>query len=127
MAEGESSRLNRHMGLDNPLHIVFLVLILLLVFGARRLPEIGRSLGSGMREFKQSVTGESHSQHAALPAGQQPQQVQQAPEPPPVAQPAAAQAPVAAPAQAPVAAPAQAPVAPPAPSQAGAGEGEQRD
>ena len=135
MAEGESSRLNRHMGLDNPLHIVFLVLILLLVFGARRLPEIGRSLGSGMREFKQSVTGESHSQHAALPAGQQPQQVQQAPEPPPVAQPAAAQAPVAAPAQAPVAAPAQAPAAapaqapapPPAPSQAGAGEGEQRD
>jgi len=115
------------MGLDNPLHIVFLVLILLLVFGARRLPEIGRSLGSGMREFKQSVTGESHSQHAALPAGQQPQQVQQAPEPPPVAQPAAAQAPVAAPVQAPVAAPAQAPAAPPAPSQAGAGEGEQRN
>ena len=113
------------MGLDNPLHIVFLVLILLLVFGARRLPEIGRSLGSGMREFKQSVTGESHSQQTALPAGEQPQQVQQAPAP--VAQPAAAQAPVAAPAQAPVAAPAQAPVAPPAPSQAGAGEGEQRD
>jgi sec-independent protein translocase protein TatA len=120
------------MGLDNPLHIVFLVLILLLVFGARRLPEIGRSLGSGMREFKQSVTGESHSQQPALPAGQQ---AQQAPEPPPVAQPAAAQAPVAAPAQAPVAAPAQAPVAapaqapaaPPAPSQAGAGEGEQRN
>jgi sec-independent protein translocase protein TatA len=115
------------MGLDNPLHIVFLVLILLLVFGARRLPEIGRSLGSGMREFKQSVTGESHSEPPALPAGRQPQQVQQAPAPAPVAQPAAAQAPVAAPAQAPVAAPAQAPVAPPAPSQAGAGEGEQRD
>ena len=127
MAEGESSRLNRHMGLDNPLHIVFLVLILLLVFGARRLPEIGRSLGSGMREFKQSVTGESHSQQPALPAGQQPQQVQPAPEPPPVAQPAAAQAPVAAPAQAPVAAPAQAPAPSPAPSQAGAGEGEQRN
>jgi sec-independent protein translocase protein TatA len=49
------------MGLDNPLHIVFLVVILLLVFGAKRLPEIGRSLGSGMREFKHSVTGESHS------------------------------------------------------------------
>jgi sec-independent protein translocase protein TatA len=50
------------MGLDNPLHIVFLVVILLLVFGAKRLPEIGRSLGTGMREFKQSVTGESHGQ-----------------------------------------------------------------
>jgi sec-independent protein translocase protein TatA len=135
MAEDESSRLNSHMGLDNPLHIVFLVVILLLVFGARRLPEIGRSLGSGMREFKQSVTGESHSQQAALPAGEQPQQVQQAPAPAPVAQPAAAQTPVAAPAQAPVAAPApepvaapaEAPVAQPAPSQAGAGEGERRD
>ena len=119
MAEGESSRLNRHMGLDNPLHIAFLVVILLLVFGARRLPEIGRSLGSGMREFKQSVTGESHPEPPALTAGQQPQQVQQAPEPPPVAQPAAAQAPVAA--------PGQAPVAQPTPSQAAPGEGEQRD
>jgi sec-independent protein translocase protein TatA len=48
------------MGLDNPLHIAFLVVILLLVFGARRLPEIGRSLGSGLREFKQSINGESH-------------------------------------------------------------------
>jgi sec-independent protein translocase protein TatA len=49
------------MGLDNPLHIAFIVVIVLLVFGARRLPEIGRSLGSGMREFKQAITGESHS------------------------------------------------------------------
>ena len=143
MAEGESSRLNGHMGLDNPLHIAFLVVILLLLFGARRLPEIGRSLGSGMREFKQSITDESHSQQAALPAGQEPPPVRQASAPAPVAQPAAAQAPVAepaqapvaapaqapvaAPAQAPVAAPAQAPVAEPAPSQAGAGEGEQRN
>jgi sec-independent protein translocase protein TatA len=47
------------MGLDNPLHIAFLVVILLLVFGARRLPEIGRSLGSGMREFKDSISGAS--------------------------------------------------------------------
>jgi sec-independent protein translocase protein TatA len=47
------------MGLDNPLHIAFLVVILLLVFGAKRLPEIGRSLGGGMREFKDSITGES--------------------------------------------------------------------
>jgi sec-independent protein translocase protein TatA len=52
------------MGLDNPLHIAFLVVILLLVFGARRLPEIGRSLGSGLREFKQSINGESHHDQA---------------------------------------------------------------
>ena len=54
------------MGLDNPLHIAFLVVILLLVFGAKRLPEIGRSLGSGMREFKQSITGEGSPQQAAV-------------------------------------------------------------
>lgn len=55
------------MGLDNPLHIAFLVVVLLLVFGARRLPEIGRSLGSGMREFKQSITGETPQQQARQP------------------------------------------------------------
>jgi sec-independent protein translocase protein TatA len=45
------------MGLDNPIHIAFLVVILLLVFGAKRLPEMGRSLGSGMRGFKDSLEG----------------------------------------------------------------------
>jgi sec-independent protein translocase protein TatA len=60
-------------GLDNPLHLAFLVLILLLVFGARRLPEIGRSLGSGMREFKQSITGET-SQPTLTASSEQPQQ-----------------------------------------------------
>lgn len=40
------------MGLDNPLHIAFLLAIMLLVFGAKRLPEMGRSLGEGMRGFK---------------------------------------------------------------------------
>ena len=50
------------MGLDNPLHIAFLVVILLLIFGAKRLPEIGRSLGSGMREFKDSISGETNRQ-----------------------------------------------------------------
>jgi sec-independent protein translocase protein TatA len=37
--------------------IVLLLLLALLLFGAKRLPEIGRSLGSGMKEFKDSVTG----------------------------------------------------------------------
>ncbi|HEY7831593.1 MAG TPA: twin-arginine translocase TatA/TatE family subunit [Solirubrobacteraceae bacterium] len=79
------------MGLDNPLHIAFLVVILLLVFGARRLPEIGRSLGSGMREFKDSVTGESNKPAATLNAPQQPAQPQPPAVPPPPA--AAAQPP----------------------------------
>ncbi|HEX8715045.1 MAG TPA: twin-arginine translocase TatA/TatE family subunit [Solirubrobacteraceae bacterium] len=74
------------MGLDNPLHIAFLVVILLLVFGAKRLPEIGRSLGSGMREFKDSVTGATSTQQTTLPAAQQ--QAPQAPVAPPAQAPA---------------------------------------
>ena len=34
------------MGLDNPIHIAFLLIVLLLVFGAKRLPEMGKSLGT---------------------------------------------------------------------------------
>jgi len=46
-------------GWTSPTHIILLLLIALLLFGAKRLPEIGRSLGTGMREFKDSVTGSS--------------------------------------------------------------------
>jgi sec-independent protein translocase protein TatA len=54
------------MGLDNPLHIAFLLILVLLVFGAKRLPEMGRSLGAGMRGFKDTLSGEHTS--AALVA-----------------------------------------------------------
>jgi sec-independent protein translocase protein TatA len=43
-----------------PLEIAGLLLLALLLFGAKRLPEIGRSLGSGMREFKDSIGGKVH-------------------------------------------------------------------
>jgi sec-independent protein translocase protein TatA len=69
------------MGLDNPLHIAFLVVILLLVFGAKRLPEIGRSLGGGMREFKDSISGEVNKptlSQTAQPPQAAPQQAQAA-------------------------------------------------
>jgi sec-independent protein translocase protein TatA len=56
------------MGLDNPMHIAFLFVLLLLVFGAKRLPELGRSLGSGLRGFKETISGEDSqstiAQHA---------------------------------------------------------------
>jgi sec-independent protein translocase protein TatA len=42
--------------------IILLLLLALLLFGAKRLPEIGRSLGTGMREFKDSVTGKTTDQ-----------------------------------------------------------------
>ncbi len=42
---------------QTPWHIVLLLLIALLLFGGKRLPEIGKALGSGMREFKDAITG----------------------------------------------------------------------
>jgi sec-independent protein translocase protein TatA len=44
---------------QTPWHIVLLLLIALLLFGGKRLPEIGKSLGHGMREFKDAITGHS--------------------------------------------------------------------
>jgi sec-independent protein translocase protein TatA len=41
-----------------PLEIVLIIVVLLVIFGPKRLPSLGRSLGSGMREFKDSITGD---------------------------------------------------------------------
>jgi sec-independent protein translocase protein TatA len=47
--------------------LVVILVVALLIFGPKRLPEIGRSLGKGMREFKDSITG-SDDNKAELPA-----------------------------------------------------------
>jgi sec-independent protein translocase protein TatA len=93
-------------GLLQPTHLIFLLILALLLFGAKRLPEIGRSLGVGMREFKDSVTGVQEATSVDTSRSELP--------PPQPAAPAAA-----APAAAPVAAPAPAEeVAAPAPAAA---------
>ena len=43
--------------------LLILLVVVLLVFGPKRLPEMGRSLGKGMREFKDSVSGNSKPEH----------------------------------------------------------------
>ena len=40
-----------------PLELAIVLVIALVIFGPKRLPDLGRSLGSGMREFKDSLTG----------------------------------------------------------------------
>lgn len=41
-----------------PMEIVIILVIALVVLGPRRLPEVGRSVGRGMREFRESLSGE---------------------------------------------------------------------
>jgi sec-independent protein translocase protein TatA len=48
--------------------ILIILVVLLLLFGAKRLPEMGRSLGRGMREFKDAVTGNEESKPTELNA-----------------------------------------------------------
>ena len=84
-----------------PLEIIVLVVIVLVIFGPKRLPELGRGLGKGMREFKDSVTGkddnrkEIESSNTVQTTGQAPAPPEQAAtaqqQPPPA--PAAAPAP----------------------------------
>ncbi|HVD57675.1 MAG TPA: twin-arginine translocase TatA/TatE family subunit [Thermoleophilaceae bacterium] len=54
------------MWTPGPLEIVVILVIVLVIFGPKRLPDLGRSLGRGMREFKDSVTGKDKDE---LPEG----------------------------------------------------------
>ena len=63
------------MWTPGPLEIIIILVIVLVVFGPKRLPDLGRSLGKGMREFKDSVTGKDSDDE------QQPQLAQTEPTP----------------------------------------------
>jgi sec-independent protein translocase protein TatA len=68
-------------GLVTPWHLAIVLVVALLVFGPKRLPEMGRSLGKGMREFKDSLSGEDR-EHADAPVTQQQAQLPPAAPPP---------------------------------------------
>lgn len=71
----------------NPLTDVIVVLVVvLLIFGPKRLPQLGRGLGQGMREFKDGITGgskDSDEEQPALEPGSQSQAAEPAPNPTP--------------------------------------------
>jgi sec-independent protein translocase protein TatA len=69
---------------------MFLLILLLVVFGAKRLPEIGRSLGTGLRGFKETLTGEGTSSSLTTGESEQPVQTAAATHPSSVAAPVAA-------------------------------------
>jgi sec-independent protein translocase protein TatA len=61
-------------GIGLPEILIFLVVVLLL-FGAKRVPEIGRSVGKGMREFKDAVTGRDDERPPRLPEAEDEERV----------------------------------------------------
>jgi sec-independent protein translocase protein TatA len=55
-------------GWIGPWELAILLIVVLLVFGPKRLPEMGKSLGKGMREFKDSISGKEKDETPELPA-----------------------------------------------------------
>ena len=52
------------MGIESPVHLLFLGAVALIVLGPKRLPELARALGKGMREFREAIDAESsHEEH----------------------------------------------------------------
>lgn len=45
-----------------PTHLLFVLVVALLVLGPKRLPEVGRALGRGLRDFRGAISGEEHSE-----------------------------------------------------------------
>ena len=73
-----------------PLEIVIVLVIVLIIFGPKRLPGLGKSLGTGMREFKDSVTGKGGDDDEPAPNRSQlpPQTTRIDADPPPEREPA---------------------------------------
>jgi sec-independent protein translocase protein TatA len=53
------------MGRIGTFEIILIILVIVLLFGARRIPELMRSLGSGVREFKKGARGETGEEDSA--------------------------------------------------------------
>jgi sec-independent protein translocase protein TatA len=57
------------MGIENPVHLLFIAVVALVVLGPKRLPELARALGKGMREFRQAMSGEGEEEKPGPPSG----------------------------------------------------------
>ena len=65
--------------LSNPKTIIFIIFVLVLFFGAKRIPELFRGVGQGVREFKDATTEQPRPPHQAPGQPQQPPYGQPAP------------------------------------------------
>ena len=70
-----------------PTHLLLILVVALIVLGPKRLPEVGKSLGRGLRDFRHALSAEDHEpqreslQHAAVATPQPTASAQPAPEP----------------------------------------------
>ena len=55
------------MGIDNPVHLIFIAAVALIVLGPKRLPELARSLGHGIREFRESLSESANDGDVTAP------------------------------------------------------------
>jgi TatA/E family protein of Tat protein translocase len=56
------------MGIESPLHLIFFAAVALVVLGPKRLPDLAKALGHGIREFRESMTEGEEEQHLATDA-----------------------------------------------------------
>jgi sec-independent protein translocase protein TatA len=49
-------------GLDSPIHLIIVLVVVLLFFGAKRVPELAKGLGEGVREFRKGAQGEGEEE-----------------------------------------------------------------
>jgi sec-independent protein translocase protein TatA len=68
-----------------PTHLLFVLVVALLVLGPKRLPEVGRSLGRGLRDFRGALSGEDHDEPAIPQTNHTPPAAQTPVEPQPIA------------------------------------------
>lgn len=71
------------MGIESPVHLLFIAIVALIVLGPKRLPGLARALGQGIREFRSSLDAGAEPAEPAMPPADQTQQA-----PPPTAPPA---------------------------------------
>ena len=71
------------MGIENPVHLLFIAVVALLVLGPKRLPGLARALGHGIREFRDAIgQGESPPERTELPQAVDPTEPVRSPDAP---------------------------------------------
>ena len=72
------------MGIENPVHLLFIALVALIVLGPKRLPKLARAVGQGVREFREAIGhGESErAEHTELAQTVDPAQPVRSPDAP---------------------------------------------